>query len=499
MFWSRIPMILVLIFLGWFMFMWAKKLWGKKAGLIALFIFAFFPTFLAHGRLVTTDIGAATGALIATYFWVNFLKNPGKKSVIFAGLTFGIAMLIKFSLVLLIPFFAVITLVWAFTKQDKGRIKNLFKYAGMGVLAGLIGLIFVIWPVYQFHVANYPKEKQIQDTQALLNTTRVPESIIKINLLMEQNSFTRPIGQYLLGILTATNRTTTGNTTYFMGQVSADSWKTYFPVVYFIKNPLAFHILTLIALLYALFLIKRPWWKKPCLRITEWIKTHFSEFSMLVFLTIYWATSLFSNLNIGVRHLMPVFPFTILLVSGLTAKLLKEPFLKLKYAALGILFAWQAISVISIYPHFIAYFNEAIGGPDNGYKYVVDSNLDWGQDLKRLGDWIYKYNTCTDKPGVNYEVCTQKIDKIYLDYFGGGNADYYLAGKYLPWWGTKNPEELTPGSYLAVSVNQLQGGRAVQVKGYKGDTEFYNWLNKYEPIAKIGYSIFVYKIRTWPQ
>jgi hypothetical protein len=199
---------------------------------------------------------------------------------------------------------------------------------------------------------------------------------------------------------------------------------------------------------------------------------------MIVFLGVYWATSLVSNLNIGVRHLMPVFPFTILLVSGGIVHLLKEPFSKIKYAVLAILFLWQAFSVFNIYPHFIAYFNEIAGGPDRGYLYVVDSNLDWGQDLKRLKGWMDE----------------NSVDKIYLDYFGGGDTNYYLGEKYFPWSGTKKPEELPRGSYLAVSVNQLQGGRAIPVKGYDQASDYYNWLDNYEPIAKIGYSIFIYKI-----
>ncbi|MFH1401922.1 MAG: glycosyltransferase family 39 protein [Parcubacteria group bacterium] len=474
LFWTRLPMIFVLILLGFFIFLWTKKLWGKKAGLIALFLFAFFPTFLAHGRLVTTDIGAAFGAVFATYFWLKFLKNTTKKSLIFAGLALGTALLIKFSLILLLPFFAIITLVFAWLKNNGAeKFKNLTKYTGLAILTGIIGVVFVIWPVYGYNVAKYPQERQIKDTQELLDTTNTPDALIKINIMLDSNPVTRPLGHYFLGLLTATNRTTTGNTTYFMGQVSADSWKSYFPIVYFIKNPLPFHILTLIALLYLLWFLLRQ-------GFGEQVKNHFTEFSMLTFLIIYWTTSLASNLNIGVRHLMPVFPFTIMLVSAATVHWLKEPLLKLKCAVLGILFLWQAASVFSIYPHFIAYFNESIGGPDKGYLYVVDSNLDWGQDLKRLRDWLDQ----------NLPAGRQ----VYLDYFGGGSPGYYLGEKYLAWSGTKKPEELPRGSYLAVSANQLQGGRADRVKGYDKPADFYRWLDKYTPIAKIGYSIFVYKI-----
>jgi hypothetical protein len=265
-----------------------------------------------------------------------------------------------------------------------------------------------------------------------------------------------------------------------MGQVSADSWRTYFPVVYAIKEPLILHILTLISIITALlFFFKKIIPHGIFKNSIDWVKNHFTEFSMLVFLFIYWMTSIFSNLNIGIRHVLPVFPFTILLVSGTVAFLLKEPHLKFKYAALFILAVWQIASVILIYPHFIAYFNELIGGPDNGYKYVVDSNLDWGQDLKRLNTWLNE----------------NKIDKIYLDYFGGGDTKYYLGEKFYPWDGKNGRENDFPkGNYLAVSANQLQGGRAVPAKKFDQSCDYYNWVNKYPVVTKIGYSIFVFKI-----
>ena len=480
LFWSRLPMILVLVFLAWFLFYWTKKLFNNKAALLALFLFSFSPTFLAHGRLVTTDVGAALGVVLATYFWLNFLKNPSKKNIIFTGLIFGLAMLMKFSLILLIPFFGLITLIYAWLNAQKKPLFNVLKYIGLALLVGVIGMVFIVWPVYQYHIFNYPSEQQIRDTQFLLRDIAVPKSLSKINLWLVEIPIFRPFSQYLLGLLLAINRSATGHTTYFLGEISAEGWKTYFPIVYLIKEPLAFHILTLMALLYAAWLIKKPFWQNTLPRIKDWIKSHFPAFAMLTFLGIYWLTSLTSKLNIGVRHLLPAFPFTFVLVSLMITNLLKEPYLKLKYLLLGILIVWQVISVLNIYPHFLAYFNEIAGGPNQAYIYTVNSNLDWGQNLKRLKKWVEENN----------------IKKIYLDYFGGGNPEYYLKEKYAPWWGKRNPAELPKGSYLAVSVTQLQGGRALPVKGYDLPSDYYLWLYQHEPpIAKIGYSISVYYIQ----
>lgn len=482
LFWSRLPMIFLLIILALFVFFWSKQLFGNKAGLLSLFLFALSPTLLAHGRLVTTDVGAAFGIVLSTYFWLKFLKNPIKKNIFLTGLVFGMAMICKFSLVLLTPFFAFITIVYALLNK-----KNALKYAGLALLAGIIGLIFIIWPVYQYHILKYPAEQQLRDIRLQLSTTNTPRFLANFNQWLAQKPIFRPLAQYLFGLLLIINRGTTGNTTYFLGQISAHGWKIYFPLVYLIKETLTFHILTLIAILTAALAIdpsplaKGEGWRNTWKRLKTWIKTHFPEFSMLCFIALYWFASLKSDLNIGVRHLLPVFPFTIILISKQVISLLRPPYLKTKYAILFLLLIWQVTAVISVYPYFLSYFNEIVGGPANGYIYVVDSNLDWGQDLKRLIHWVEK-NLPADS-------------QIYIDYFGGGNPEYYLKEKFVPWWGSRNPEELKKPAYLAVSVSLLQGGRGKPTSGFDQPTGYYLWLDKYEPIVKIGYSIFIYHLK----
>jgi len=493
-FWGRIPMILILILLGFYIFKWTKELFGQKTAILALFLFSFSPTFLAHGRLVTTDVGAAAGVFIATYYFIKAFQQPIKKNIILAGIAFGLAELCKFSVILLVPLFAILALAWWLVKLGTWR-----KALKIFILVMLIGYI-LIWPIYQYHVWNYPAERQVRDAGVALSD--YPDLIKKPILFATDKPILRPYAQYLTGLLMVFHRAAFGNTTYFLGEVSNLGWKNYFPVVYSVKEPLAFHILILIALLYAAFLIKKPphqklrfgaglvqhrallwcwaFWQNTFQRMKSWIKNHFPEFSMLCFIGLYWTVSLVSSLNIGVRHLLPVFPFTILLVSGMIGNLIKSPFLKLKLTILGILILWQAVSVISIYPHFLAYFNELAGGPSQGYIYTVDSNLDWGQDLKRLAQWADK----------NLPAGRQ----VYVDYFGGGNSQYYLKEKYAPWEGQRNPEEFPKGNYLAVSATLLQGGRGEPAPGFNQPTGYYRWLNKYTPITKIGYSIFVYRI-----
>lgn len=488
---SRLPMILLLIALGWFIFCWTKELFGRRAALLALFLFTFSPTFIAHGRLVTTDVAAAAGAVFSIYYFLKFLKEPNNKNIVLAGIAFGIAQLFKFSLILLYPLFALIFISWIIFKVEKAKITQFISYGIKICLVFIIAFLF-LWPIYFYHTLNLPAEKIQSYSEEFLKEhplndifSKLPVKIgtpTEIVNQMSENPILKPWSQYLLGVFMATARASGGNTTYFMGEISAAGWLHYFPVVYFIKEPLTLHILTLMVLLFLILSITRSFWRYTFSRLRNWVKEHFVEFVFLLWLLIYWGVSLSSNLNIGVRHLLPIFPFVYILVSGGVIALLKTErnilFKLVKYAILAVLVIWQAISVIAIYPHFLTYFNEIVGGPNKGYIYTVDSNLDWGQDLKRLKIWLDE----------------KEIDEIYVDYFGGGDTKYYLGEKFRPWQGYWEPKKLPKESYLAVSVSLLQGGKGQPVHGFDQPVGYYLWLDEQDPIKKIGNSIFVYYI-----
>ncbi|MGB9762831.1 MAG: ArnT family glycosyltransferase [Minisyncoccia bacterium] len=473
---SRSAMIMFLILLGWLLFFWSKKIAGNLVGLGVLIFFAFSPTFLAHGRLTNTDIGAAAGALIATMAWLRFLKKPGWLNIFWAGLAFGLAMIFKFSLILLIPFFAIITLIYAilFSPEKKQIPKIIILYLGKSLLIGLIGVIFVIWPVYQFHIQNYPIEHQIRDTINDISGHPVPWAR-DIALWLTKHESLRALGQYARGLLMASQRTAWGNTAVFMGEIAANSWLVYFPTLYFLKEPLAFHLLSFIALIAALIvlgqLIKKHGW-------LNWLKNNFIILACLLWVVVYWTGALLGNLNIGIRHLMPTFPFIYILVAfGLKQLFLLINSIRAKKIALLIvllLFYWYIGASLSTFPYYLSYYNELAGGIKNGYKIAVDSNYDWGQDFYRLLQFIEK----------------NKIEKIYIDYFGGEDLDYWLKDRYL----LLQPKEIKkpPQGWLAVSVNQLQGGLAKPVRGFDQPTGYYKWLENYEPKARAGYSIFIY-------
>jgi len=480
-FWSRLPMILLLLGLGWFIFFWVRKLGGNKPALLALTLFSFSPTFLAHGRLVTTDVAAVFGFLIATYFWLKFLEKPCAKNVFIAGIMLGIALCLKFSLILLLPFFALITLIYAYLNAEgaSSKIKLILKYIGLSIVAGIVAIVLIIWPIYQFHVLNYPVERQISDTEMILGSGS-GELITNSLVWMAGNSVVRPIAQYALGIVMITQRVAGGNTVYFLGEVSRNAWKHYFPIMYILKIPLSFHILTLLVLLLWLFSLRKP---KPAKKILEqlksWTLKYFTEFSLLIFFIIYWVTSITGNLNIGIRHILPIFPIMYIWVCLGFFRLMKNTKKQRTRMIFGCftagLMVWYILSSLVAFPHYISYYNELVCGSKNGYEYATDSNYDWGQDLKRLTEFVEKNN----------------IQEITVAYFGGDDPQYRLGDKIKQTWPNQDPEKNK--GWLAISATLLQENRAVPTPGYDRNTNSLDWLNNYEPI-RIGNSIFLYHI-----
>ncbi len=473
--WSRLPMILITLLLGFYVFKWTREKYGNKAGLIALFLYSLSPTFLAHGRLVTTDVGAATAFFISAYYLVKWLKEQTTKNLVIAGFVFGLALLTKFSLALLIPYFIFLTVVWGLVNYKSFCLSLIKPLAGL-FLIGLIALA-IIGPVYLYHTWNYPPEKQHQDTQLILDSFGKRWMADPI-IWTSDKPVIRAYGEFFLGLLMVIQRATGGNTTYFLGEISRTGWLHYFPVLFLVKIPLAFLFLAAFSLLYSIYQgIARMKNSRLGGKLINCVKNNFTEFALLSFFALYWVTTLRSNLNIGVRHILPTIPILYVLIGGQISQAVKNK-RSLWRPLIFLTFIWYALGTVQSYPHFLAYFNQSVGGPSHGYKYVTDSNLDWGQDLKRLERFVQENN----------------IEKIYVDYFGGDSVSYRLGDKFRPWWGDRDPNELPPDSWLAISATLLQGGRGEPVPGYNKKTGYYDWLNQYEPVKVIGHSIFVYHI-----
>ncbi len=509
---SRFPIMLLAIFFGWILFKWVRGKYGEKTALLTLFFYAFSPTFLAHSRYVTTDLGAAFGFFIGIAAFLNFLQkqnsSASKKYLVISGIALGIALLLKFSLFLLAPLYLVFGILWVVLENwparnaaqsvAGGEVKNkifkeTLKMLGKILVIGLIGLALVTL-VYQFHVSNYPIERQVSDTNSTLSSFGI-RPLANLVVWLSDKPILRAFGQYLLGLLMVVQRAAGGNTTYFMGEISTVGWRSYFPILYLFKEQLAFHIFTLIALIFSIRNILKTR-DKTFKNAIGWMKDNFILTASIIFIAVYWFQSMRSPLNIGVRHVLPTFPFIYLLVSRQIVRwthvqTLNNPrtfmdwvknsleiclkSLK-RHIVIWILGLAIIISTFLTFPYYLSYYNILAGGTFRGYKIATDSNYDWGQDLKRLVDFTEK----------------NKIEKIAVDYFGGGNPQYYLGGKFEPWWSSKGAPPA--GFWFAISATFRQDALAQPVSGFiQNPSDTYPWLKDKTPVGRAGTSIFIYK------
>jgi len=488
-FWARIPIILLSIIFGLFLFKWGKELAGTSAGLFALILYACDPNILGHNHFVTTDLGVAAFLTFSFYYFLKFIKSPTWKNVFLGGFFLGLLLVSKFSSIVAIPIYGLVLIVYPLVKNNgdennwKTRLSNLGKYLFRGILAILVALI-VVWIVYEVNMFKMPKETFSKTIDFFFSAgdTNVKASLANGVLhALNQSNITRPLGTYLFGPFWTFKRVSGGNGSYFLQQVG-NGFTWYFPVVFSIKETLPLLFLAFFSLGY---MIKQMFSKfafsKIRERIANFLRKSVVEWSMFIFIILYAYVSISGGLNIGFRHLFPILPFAYLLISKKVSDFIRNNHVVSQQTfriVMLLLMIWIFLIPILNYPNYTSYFNESIGGSKNGYKYVTDSNTDWGQDLKRLKIYIDQH---------------PEIDKIRVDYFGGGDIKYYIGDKYIMWYDSMRPVQL---GWYAISTNFLQG--SIYDTANKTPENNYAWTQQYKPVAMIGDSILVYHITQPP-
>jgi hypothetical protein len=258
-----------------------------------------------------------------------------------------------------------------------------------------------------------------------------------------------------------------GRPAFFVGKYSHEGWWNYFLTVFLIKTP----ICTIASIIASLALYKVG-------NVLRWREVIF----LIAPVIFFFAVTNQSNMAIGIRHILPVYPFLFVLASRLATVRFRNRWLAPLFVSASLVFT--GISSVRTAPHQLAYFNEIAGGPDRGYYYLSDSNIDWGQGLKGLKAYIEK----------------EKLPVIYLSYFGTAPPSYYgiryqdVGGKGPLEW--PPPADKVPADaarkILAISVYNLQDVS-------RPHDPLFRWLWKRQPIAKIGYSIFIYDLTNDPE
>ena len=458
LFWSRVPMILLALLLGLLLYKWATEELSHKTGLFVLLLYAFTPEFLAHSHYVTTDVAAALGFTLAVYTFSRFLKEKSKKYLWYAGIAFGLAQLLKFSTFLLFGIFPLMVFAKSYFESRSSR-KDLWpafwRYFKGFLLISIIS-IAVVWIVYIPMVWSTPNEIEKMVIEGNLTMDPKFELLRNFLIALGNNPITRGIGHYLLGVALVFARVAGGNYTFILGQFSDKAISWFFPVAVLLKTPATIIILTIFSFIFI-------WSRKLKNQSEKW-------FLSLIFIPIivYWLVTLRGSLNIGTRHLMPTLPFLYLFLGFVLKDIIESKKLAANIAIVLIILS-LVIPVVFAYPNYLSYFNEFTFALPR-YKMLVDSSLDWGQDLKRLATYVEEND----------------IKDIKVDYFGGGLVEYYLP-QATEWRSGYGP---TSG-WLAVSATFYQMSKYQSREEGKWS---YDWLEDYKPYTIIGDSILLFNI-----
>ena len=438
---ARLPVIAMTLLLAALAARWARELWGTFASIVTLIFVGCDPNILAHGSLATTDLGITFTAFLVGYAMWRLRDTLNLQRILLSGLAMGAMLASKTSAPLFWGVFGLLFVVDAVGTKNSNGWRKVWTRGLVYLNITIIALLF-LWASYAFQIAPV-----MESGPAL------------------------PMGIYWKGILTVFRNVQGGQPAYLLGETTLGGTWRYFPIAFVVKTPLPSLVLLLITIPIA---IRRKHWR--------------ASLFLLLPVTLYWFFAMRSTLNLGYRHLLPTLPFLYVWMAqvGAGVELGTKSMLALSKNRVRILLcglsAWLIISTLWIAPHFIAYFNPIGGGPEHGWRIIADSNIDWGQDLEYLRDYISR----------------NQLSSIKLSWFGSAPpAAYGIDYEPLPglphhfnmWFEppTFNEQQPEPGIY-AISVSNL-------VELPLDAKHFFNYFRAREPDARIGYSIYIYKIK----
>ena len=453
---ARVMVVLLGVMLGIFVFCWAREWLGPAPAIGALALFALEPNLLAHASLVTTDLGLTTFFFGTVYFLWKTCERPTLRRALGAACCGALAAASKFSAILLAP--AVIVLLLVAVRRRTMTIRAAVAVAGL-MIATAIG---VIWMAYGFRFLPSDSPSWAFDF-ADTDVTRNHPTLAAFSGWVDRHHLLP--NAYTQGFL-YTTASAQAMPSFLAGDLSTSGWWYYFPLAFLIKTPVALLLLVTIGagVCVARFRSIGP------LPLTF----------VAVPVAAYFAAAMVSGVNLGVRHILPVYPFVLLLAAAAVKTLLATR-RRWAHVALTVAFAAGVAELARAYPYPLTFFNQFVGGPGNGFKYLADSNLGWGTNLRRLKDWM-------DRRGVSH---------INLAYFGQADPAYYrIDATHLPGAPGFATDQIArprlPG-YVAISPTIMLGVYAPPYWRL-----FYRPFVELEPAAVIGHSLRIYWVEQWP-
>jgi hypothetical protein len=446
---GTLPFLVLLLYAVW--------LWGRRTAvsageaLLAVLLAASVPPILGHAALATLDVAAAGTVLLALYAAQCWLSSGRWKDAVFCGLAAGLAVGSKFSAV---PFLAL----------------------GCAVLAG------THWLLQRRAASSAPIRRLLRDLPIILLATLLPLALVygirghamsvahrfdwAVVFLLHEHGLSHDAGvvlqhlwlpqwvQGLLeGIIAIKAHNDAGHLSFLLGQLRSTGWWYFYLVALAAKTPIPLLVLGPVGMV---MLAREGWREHDGWRIAP----------LTLFLTVLVFSSIFSHINIGIRHVLVLYPFMALGAAHLVARLWRtlravtvRPLAIAGSGLLVVFVGWQVLTLWTANPDYLPYFNEFIAHPE---QVLVDSDLDWGQDLRRL----------------EQRAAAIRIPKLNLAYLGTPDLTRERLPPYLI---------MTPGKPVTgwIAVSAL--ARAHFPKGYA-------WLDAYRPLETIGKTIELYYI-----
>jgi hypothetical protein len=444
---ARLPVVFLLLALGLIGYRFSRRLWGVLGAFLALILLLFDPNLMAHGRYTTTDVGGTVFLFLTAYLLWRLWSRPSWHwgLLLAAGFGLGLALGSKLSNLVFLPIFALLSILPLYGRQWNWR-----DAARRVIQFGLAFLLswFVLWALFAFEWGNYRFQS---------------EGLVSLN------EWKGPLPTFLGGVEQILRVSGGGRASFLLGDFSSEGWWTYFPVAFAVKTPL---LVILLIVLAAVLLLRNQ-------------VTRGKALYLIIPAVAFFLVSMQSGLNIGYRHLLPILPFLYVLAAGasILPGLASKPVKPIEHLArVAVVGALVSVLLIDIWlhPHYLSYFNVAAGGPANGSQVLIDSNIDWGQDLKRLDEWM----------------AGNEVEEVKLAWFGTADPAYYgikydplpgLTHHFDMWWDVPfDPEDPDPGVY-AISVSNLWELPLTE-------KTVFAWFRDREPDDRIGYSVHIYVV-----
>ncbi len=452
--------------------LWTRRHFGAPAALLALFLFSTDPNIIAHGRYTTNDLLIALFFFLAVMAWTEYLLRRRVRDLGWSGLALGLALLTKFSAVLLVPVYMALYLCRAWQEQDRASpppasptrlsVERFF----LSMLVVAVISVALILPAYAFKLSLCEKGGTpiAPGVPCSLSDVANPRNPSGHFLATLARAFHLPDHPYLVGLFMQFQHNEGGHASYLLGQQSREGWWYYYPVVFLVKTPTAVLVLAAFGFAVGVGALRRIGLAGLGALPFRWI-------ALVAPILIYFASAMTSRIDLGVRYLLPIYPFLMVLIAALFLRLREGRFRRAFPFLLALILVVQTAESAAIYPDYLSFFNTVSGGSAHGARYLLDSNIDWGQDLKRLKDYLD----------------ANRVESVCLMYFGMAPPSYYgITSVSLPQTADiEARKELN--CVAAISVTLLH-----DLYLSPGS---YSWLRQLTPRARIGQSIYIYDLR----